>query len=234
MYMCNKIFCLGDGYAHGHIWPEWPQILKALLPNHTITLLTGIGAGNEFLISLLLKQQLDDRSIVIFQWAQSDRFDKIIQDEEWRKIAKNDLQYHFNTYDVGNQTWWLSSASCNVDVRRYHNFFIQDKQQEQRLQDQRKLVAGYLVSKGSTYVDISTPHQQEFSMQARFNRIRGTEIQPTPIVHYHYLVEVIIPSLPITIDQDRIKRLGKLISQREWHPYHPDRQQIWSDLTEYL
>ena len=42
----NKIFCFGDGFATGHIWPEWPQILQALVPQHQVINTTGIGEGD--------------------------------------------------------------------------------------------------------------------------------------------------------------------------------------------
>ena len=47
----QKIFCFGDGFATGHIWPEWPQILQTLLPDKQIINTAGIGAGAEFLVS---------------------------------------------------------------------------------------------------------------------------------------------------------------------------------------
>ena len=50
----NKIYTFGDGFATGHIWPEWPQLLQALLPDYTIINTAGIGAGCEFLISELV------------------------------------------------------------------------------------------------------------------------------------------------------------------------------------
>jgi hypothetical protein len=46
----KKIFCFGDGFATGHIWPEWPQILQALVPNCQVVVTAGIGAGSEFLV----------------------------------------------------------------------------------------------------------------------------------------------------------------------------------------
>ena len=44
----NKIFCFGDGFATGHIWPEWPQILQELAPQYQVINTAGIGAGSEF------------------------------------------------------------------------------------------------------------------------------------------------------------------------------------------
>ena len=139
----NKIFCLGDGYAHGHIWPEWPQILQALCPEFTIIPITGIGAGNEFLITQLLTQEIENQTI-IFQWAHHSRFDKLIQDSTWQEIVKSDSVYFFNTYNINDQNWWLSSASKLPEVEKYHNFYIQEKQSLLRYKNQQTLVKIFL------------------------------------------------------------------------------------------
>ena len=135
----NKIYCLGDGYAHGHIWPEWPQLLRCLFPTHEITCITGIGAGNEFLISNLLEYDISDCS-VIFQWAQPSRFDKLIEDSSWKVHIDNDTVYNDNMIN----NWWLSSASTNQHVKTYHSFFIQSAQANLRLKVQKQLIESYL------------------------------------------------------------------------------------------
>ena len=142
----NKIFCLGDGYAHGHIWPEWPQILKVLLPDYEIITGTGIGAGNEFLIDNLLNFDCQDQ-IVIFQWAHPYRFDKLLQDNQWQILAQQDPVYHFNFENNASGTWWLSSASQDTKVQEYHEFFIQTQQANLRLKTQKILVENYLQNK---------------------------------------------------------------------------------------
>ena len=89
-----KIFTFGDGYATGHIWPEWPQILKALCPEHEIINTAGIGAGYEFLVSnfVYMLPQLHNQA-TIFQWPHPQRFDKLLEDESWDDIIKNDTTY---------------------------------------------------------------------------------------------------------------------------------------------
>jgi hypothetical protein len=141
----NNIFCFGDGYAHGHIWPEWPQILQALLPDYQTSAHTGIGAGNEYLINLLI--QLGDKinnQTVIFQWAQTKRFDKLIEDVAWLERANNDPIYHFNLYESDHGTWWLSSGSRDTKIQEYHNVFVQPTQENLRLANQQVLVENYL------------------------------------------------------------------------------------------
>lgn len=229
----NDIYCFGDGFACGHIWPEWPQILQALLPNDKIHVRSGIGAGNEFLISQLLQCDVRDQT-VIFQWADARRFDKIIEDEEWCMLAKSDPIYHFNLYQDNHNTWWLSSASQNKDVRTYHDFYIQGNQAKQRLTDQKKLLFGYLISKKCRYIEISTEQHEFYSRESRFECIRGDEVQPSPFVHFMFVKEFLLPKLATAVDVNRMNHLERLIRHQCWEPYHPDRVEIWDNMIKDL
>lgn len=226
----NKIFCLGDGFAHGHIWPEWPQILQALLPSHKIIPITGIGAGNEFLISGLLNQDIAN-STVIFQWAYPSRFDKLLQDDRWQDIIKNDPVYFFNIVEQDGHKWWLSSGSKMHEVRQYHEFYVQRKQAELRFNNQQKLIDTYIAYHNCNYIKISTPEQDTYSLQTRFANVRGNEVQPSPVVHYCYIDEVILPKLNLAVDADRKKHLERLITNTNWVPFNPDREEIWTNIV---
>lgn len=233
MSIRNKIYCLGDGYAHGHIWPEWPQILSALLSELDTVIISGVGAGNEFLINRLLQHDITNQ-IVIFQWAIPDRFDKIIEDKTWDGVGKSDPIYHFNFYHQDNITWWLSSASTNSLIKFYHNFYVQKKQAQIRMHDQQKLVEGYLASKHCEYLKISTEQQFRYSNQKRFLSTRGTEIQPSPIVHFNFLKEIILPKLSISYSKNKIDYMETLIQETNWMPYDPDRAEIWQNIVNKL
>ena len=226
----NKIFCLGDGYAHGHIWPEWPQILKALCPDYTVVPITGIGAGNEFLISQLLTQEVSNQK-VIFQWAQHNRFDKLLQDHNWQTLAESDSVYHFNFYKSNNQHWWLSSAAQLPEIARYHNFYIQSEQSLLRYQNQQTLIKTYLDFNQVDYCFTSTKILENFSRLPRFNDLRGTEIQPSPIVHFFFLIEILAPAINLTIDKNQAEFLKNKIQNHKWVPYDPDREEIWNNMS---
>ena len=226
----NKIFCLGDGFAHGHIWPEWPQILQALLPLHKIIPITGIGAGNEFLISGLLNQDISN-STVIFQWAYPNRFDKLLQDDQWQDIIKNDPVYFFNVVEQDGYKWWLSSASVMSEVDRYHKFYVQRTQAQLRFANQQKLIDTYAAHYNCNYIKLSTSEQEIYSHQMRFADVRGNEVQPSPIVHYCYIDEVILPKLNLAVDADRKKHLERLITNNNWIPFDPDREAIWTNMV---
>lgn len=229
----DRILCVGDGFAHGHIWPEWPQILQAMIPSRTTELVSGIGAGNEFLVSGLLDQE-PNKDLVIFQWAQADRFDKIVQDQDWEDLARSDPVYGENFYDRAGDRWWLSSASGLKEIQHYHRYFVQTRQSLRRLRDQQKLVEGFLISRGCEYVAVSTLEQHMFSREDRFHSMRGNEIQPSPPVHLAYLEEIILPRLSIDIDSSRTNRLKQALNNIEWQPYHPDRAEIWREIVSGL
>ena len=221
---------MGDGYAHGHIWPEWPQILKALCPDYTVVPITGIGAGNEFLISQLLTQEVSNQK-VIFQWAQHNRFDKLLQDHNWQTLAESDSVYHFNFYKSNNQHWWLSSAAQLPEIARYHNFYIQSEQSLLRYQNQQTLIKTYLDFNQVDYCFTSTKIQENFSRLPRFNDLRGTEIQPSPIVHFFFLIEILAPAINLTIDKNQAEFLKNKIQNHKWVPYDPDREEIWNNMS---
>lgn len=231
----NKIFCLGDGYAHGHIWPEWPQILQAIVPDYEIVVLSGVGAGNEFLINRLLSQRNSIQSqTVIFQWADCKRFDKLVQDQEWINIGQADTTYHFNFYTKYAQTWWLSSASDSDSIQKYHNFYIQSKQAFLRMQNQQILIENYLQNNRCNYYFTSTNNQKNFSQKDRFKSVRGSEVQPGPLVHFYFVVEVLLPGVHIDFDQDRADTLRQRIEKQHWVAYDPDREEIWKIIVESL
>lgn len=223
----TKIFCLGDGYAHGHIWPEWPQILQALRPDLDIVIISAVGAGNEFLISELLNYDIK-HSTVIFQWPQAQRFDKLIQDDQWIDLVKSDPVYYFNTYRTNHGTWWCSSASELDIVKTYHDFYIQNEQSLLREKIQKKLISAYILQQNAKYVDTSNEDQDKF---AKNLDCRGTEIQPMPLLHYQWLVESIMPAAEININQSLAEELHKRISNHNWIPYDPDRKEIWNNMS---
>jgi len=217
----NKIYCLGDGFAHGHIWPEWPQLLQCLFPAHNVICLTGIGAGNEFLISQLLDHDIN-QCTVIFQWAQPNRFDKLIEDTSWDANISQDSVYSENVI----KNWWLSSASTNNDIQLYHNFFVQPEQAKLRMKIQQKLVESYLKDKQCKYIFTSTAEQEKFSQQDCFQSIRQNEIQPNPIIHLYFLTEILLPKIKLTPNLDILTYITKKVKSTNWKPYDPDRQEI--------
>jgi hypothetical protein len=206
--------------------------MQALLPQYEIVLISGIGAGNEFLISELLeKGPAIKNQTVIFQWADPLRFDKLIQDNDWVNIAKSDPVYYFNFYQCNNRNWWLSSASQSGKIQEYHSCYIQDQQAQLRLQNQKTLIQNYLQNNNCSYYFTSTQQQMDFSNEIKFTQLRGNEIQPTPIVHFYFVTDVILPAMNILYNADRASILKNRIADQPWVAYDPDRIEIWQKLS---
>jgi hypothetical protein len=231
----KKIYTFGDGFATGHLWPEWPQILQALVPDYQVHNTAGIGAGAEWLVSgfVDLIPDLSEHQVV-FQWPQADRFDKLIEDKHWFVIGKTDPVYHFNFHKCTHGIWWISSASQQPQVREYHEKFVQAGQHHLRLKNYQTLVKNTLENINCKYVFTSTHEQQYYSTLNRFKDVRQQEIQPSPIVHYYFLVEKILPNLNITVDKSRQQRLEQLITAQPWQPHDPYQAAVWQDLVARL
>ena len=228
----NKIFCFGDGFAAGHIWPEWPQILSAMYPDFETIIKAAVGAGPEWLVHQLVKNldQIQENTVV-FQWPDSKRFDKLVEDSNWQTRADLDPVYSFNQYQDLDEHWWITSNSQDSMVLKYHQEFVQQRQHKSRLNDYQALVKTALSN--IVYIDISTEQQQTYSKEKIFAEIRQSEIQPSPPVHFYYIVDYILPAMSVLPDADRLQKLKQRILSQKWQAYDPDRQEIWADLINF-
>jgi hypothetical protein len=137
--MSEQIFCFGDGYAANHIWPEWPAILSVLYTS--VKNYGAIGAGNEFITtSIIDAHRKNPDAFFIVQWAQHDRFDKLLEDSSWDFTISTDKIYNFNVVPVEQRKWWLSSASSQDEVRKYHDFYVQEQQSILRTDNSKYLI----------------------------------------------------------------------------------------------
>ena len=232
----KKIYTFGDGFATGHLWPEWPQILQALIPDYSVNnTCSAIGAGAEYLVTGLvdLVPELAN-NLVIFQWPMAARFDKLIEDKHWFHVGKTDPVYHFNFHKRPYGIWWISSASQQPQVREYHEKFVQSEQHKIRLQNYQTLVRNTLENLNCGYCFTSTHEHQYYSTLNRFAEIRQQEVQPSPVVHYYFLIEKILPQINIIYDSARAAKLETLITAQSWQSYNPDSEEIWRDLVARL
>lgn len=227
----TKIFCCGDGYAHGHIWPEWPQLLQCLLPDAEIEVISAVGAGNEYLISELLCRDVKN-STVIFQWPESRRFDKLLEDKTWDNTIDLDPVYHFNRCYGTTGTWWCSSASQQSEVAQYHSLYIGPKQANVRESNAKKMLSAWIEQQGAQQIFTSTFEQEQYSRQLKFKNIRGNQIQPHPLIHFWFLVEKILPQISLKCSDQRIELIKQRLESVNWEPYHPDRQQMLDELRQ--
>jgi hypothetical protein len=232
----KKIYTFGDGFATGHLWPEWPQILQALVPDYSVNnTCSAIGAGAEYLVTGLvdLVPELAN-NLVIFQWPMAARFDKLIEDKHWFHVGKTDPVYHFNFHKRPYGIWWISSASQQPQVREYHENFVQSEQHKIRLQNYQTLVRNTLENLNCGYCFTSTHEHQYYSTLNRFAEIRQQEVQPSPVVHYYFLIEKILPQINIVYDSARAAKLETLITAQSWQSFNPYGEEIWRDLVARL
>lgn len=223
-----NIYTFGDGYATGHIWPEWPQILQALMPDYQVVNTAAVGAGPEWLAHKFVEKIPElPGNIVIFQWPKANRFDKLIEDQHWQDVVSSDPVYNFNQHDG----WWLSSASTNPKVRQYHKEFVQLQQHLIRRNTYKVLVRNTLENLKCTYIFTSTDEQETYAQLPEFKTVRLGEVQPSPYVHFRWILDTMHI---LNIDQLRAARLGELISQHKWEPFYSDRELVWQTILAKL
>jgi hypothetical protein len=250
MFM-NKIFCFGDGFAANHIWPEWPAIVSSLYPASKVENFGAIGAGNEFIASAVIAAHIKHPdAFFLVQWAMPNRFDKLIQDQTWDQIINTDSVYHFNRVELLNQTWWLSSASQQPEIQQYHKFYVQYAQSCLRTFNLIYLIGKLLVNNAIFFSTYKLPfdNQQKMSLNSvpwididmssfsnleKFKSIRGTEIQPSPEIHFNFLKEHVLPLMPTFPDSSRLHVLEQRICETVWKPYDPDREEIWKNISDF-
>jgi hypothetical protein len=236
----TKIVTAGDGFAANHIWPMWPHILQMTTVDTEVTSLGAIGAGNEYIFNSVLNcinNVIPD--LVIVQWAQSNRLDLILDTDHKIEIAKVDPVYNENIYN----NWWLSSASTQPYVKTYHCDYISGTQSKLRTKNYiisltailEKRNIPYLFS--TTYASEHYPdnninwdkwvwHQpgqgmQEYSLLPRFNDIRLTEVQPSPLVHMQWVLDVLRPNLAVEWSAEHIEKLQELFARGDCHGLLP-------------
>jgi hypothetical protein len=249
----KKIYTFGDGYAMGHIWPEWPQLLQAIYPKVEVVNTAGIGAGNEFLLNAALQTPTD--GIFIMQWASPRRLDKLINTARWNTIINTDPVYSQNTVKLGDNNWWLSSSSTQSEVAHYHDFYIEETQANLRTYNYMLLLKNYFNNNNIQYYYMFTYSPEylslaqkntltdanwawhkpwagmsEYSTQPKYNNIRQTEVQPSPAVHLNWLVECLLHKLPFKLDNTRLINLKTLVDKEKWVPFYWDRKAQWENL----
>jgi len=239
----KKIYTFGDGYASSHIWPEWPVILQALLPNCNFVHYGAVGAGNEYILNAIVQaNQSDSNAYFLVQWAQANRFDKLLEDSSWDGIIDTDPVYYFNRNNIADQTWWISSASTQSDVVAYHQHFVQPQQHKNRTNNFIYL-AGHLLKDKSLFFSTAAVDRyfdninwvkedmSKFSWQERFKDVRQSHVQPSPVVHLAYVKEHVLPNIPFVVDAYRLEELEYRIHAHQWMAYDPDREEIWHKMS---
>lgn len=236
----TKIATAGDGFAANHIWPMWPHILQMTTIDTELASLGAIGAGNEYIFNSVLEHiNSNETDLVIVQWAQSPRLDLIVDTNHKADIVKQDPVYNENMYD----NWWLSSASTQPYVKTYHKDYIGIVQSRQRTKNYIISLAAILESRNipyrftTTYTSEHYPNRdinwdnwvwhspgsgmQEYSLLPEFSSIRLNEVQPSPLVHLQWVLDILKPSLNLQWEFTHIEKLRELFARGDWHGLLP-------------
>ncbi len=246
------IYTFGDGFAAGHIWPEWPQLIEPIL-HQPLKNFGHIGAGNEYIYNCAIKSAFTATSDDLFlvQWTDCMRFDKLIEDKQWEMIQETDKVYQGITATSFDQTWWSTSASELDEINQYKSFYIQFQQATNRTVLYMITLSKILNSLNIRHVYFST-YSFDHSTHTNYkelkelpwidfpmgmeewsrdhDKIRKNEIQPSPLIHLKYIIEKILPKLQIKINIKILDEIYKLVDDYDFEPYHWDREQIWKNL----
>lgn len=246
------IYTFGDGFAAGHIWPEWPQFLE-VFTNDQVTNHGVVGAGNELIFNTAIKQSFTATSDDVFlvQWAMPVRFDKILETPDWHELQKTDEVYRNNRYMVFDNIWWPTSGSALPEIRHYHNFYVQRKQAVERSVMYMLSLSGYLTNLGIAHHYFSTYdlHISDHPLADHVNQLpwvtttsmetwsrtrpdRGDEIQPSPMVHYKFVEEFLLPTLNITVDPGVLQKIERRVQQITPIPFYYDHKKVWTDFKD--
>jgi len=243
------IYTFGDGFAAGHIWPEWPQILEAITQIPVVNF-GHIGAGNEYIFNCVIKAALTAKESDLFlvQWADPYRFDKIVEDAQWMDLQQTDPKYKNIKSTVFDQTWWSTSGSDLKEIQKYRNFYIQHEQAMNRS-------VLYMISASKMLKSLNIDHKYfltykfDYSTHGNFSElsalpwidfqgmdewttntgIRGDEMQPSPQSQLAWVENKLLSYC--TFNVDNLNKIRYLINNQKFKPYDPDSAQIWSDIT---
>jgi hypothetical protein len=95
-------------------------------------------------------------------------------------------------------------------------------------------VENYLQNQNCCYWFTSTQKQELFSKSHSEKHLRGNQVQPSPLMHFYFVVEIIKPALNLEINADLQQKLQTIISKAEWKPYDPDRAKIWENICDQI
>ena len=165
-----KLLCVADGFGDSKTAPswypdffKWPEIIALMTRGIELINLSRYGAGNEYIVQCL-RQHYQSAHTVMVQWAIPNRLDLIINDPDhfWDAQVALDPVYNDNVVVLGNDRYWITSASQNPHVQTYHQKYIKRQQHQLRSQmfieyatlllTQHKINHGFMLTWDSDYL----------------------------------------------------------------------------------
>ena len=129
-----KLLTLSDGYGDSKAVPawypkywKWPEIIKLMTKGIELKNCSRYGAGNEFIVNTL-KQNIDSADVVMIQWAQPNRLDLVLTQNNnnfWSKVIASDPIYNNNIVNV--YYYYIITACFQHQIDAYMHMQIQMK-----------------------------------------------------------------------------------------------------------
>jgi len=179
----------------------------------------------------------------------------VSEDTVWTKLQETDSIYKGIVANSYNQTWWASSGSSLPEIIKYKEFYIQAQQATNRSVLYMITLSKMLDNLGikhlyfSTYFFDYSSHDNYKDLEAlpwtqinqgmeewskQFGDIRGSEVQPRPLIHLKYIIEHLLPKLDLALDPQISNAVYSLVDKVEFIPYDIDRSQIWNNLKDEI
>jgi hypothetical protein len=229
-----NLLTIADGFGDSHAVPawyprylKWPELIKLMTKGINLLNCSRYGAGNEYMVQCL-KNNFQNKDLVLIQWAQPDRLDLTLCHDEvytkfWEEQIASDPVYHNNTIELNQQKIWLSSASKLDSVTEYHKKFIGLTQHQTRSQiyiDYATLLLqsvpyGFLLTSNSDYLKNFVSKQanwcwhepfcgmSEFRHHSKFAELDLGLVQPIPLIHFDFIRQFIQPRFDLPWRSER-------------------------------
>lgn len=225
-----KLLTLADGYGDNTAVPvwytkywRWPKLIELMTKGLEVVNLSRYGAGNEFIVNQL-KQNISVADKVIVQWAQPNRLDLVLSNNNfdyWQDVIASDPIYNNNIVSLGDNKFWISSGSKTEPIRNYHRHYISVEQHRLRSQifvDYAKLLLDrhdidyrFMLVEDSEYLNVDANwiwHEQykgmnDFKTKSKYADLELGVIQPIPLVAFDFIKQFVMPSIDLNWRTER-------------------------------
>lgn len=221
-----RLLCIADGFGDSQASPlwytnyfKWPEIIALMTRGVKLFNCSRYGAGNEY-ISHCLRQNLNNKDLVLVQWASPNRLDLVLSthnchDKKWLTEIAKDNVYKENIVNVDNVNYWISSGSVLPLVKEYHSTYISLEQHRLRSQlfvehaklllTSRNIDYRFLLTANSNYLSASVEpddhwcwHQlwkgmDDFRHFSQFSELDLGITQPIPLISFDFIKKYIMP-----------------------------------------
>jgi len=250
MDMPLKILALADGFGDSRASPswypkflKWPAILALMTKGTEVIDLCRYGAGNEYMVSCLRENHCK-ADVIFLQWAIPNRLDLLLAHEsenlyQWQCQIDADVSYQHNFQHIGNDRWWISSASTAPWASTYRDNMISQKQHQNRskiwVEYAHNLLIkkthGFLLTWDSHYLNDADVEPEVWIWHDRWkgmhdwryhSQYRDLDLdvtQPIPLIHFDFIKRFILPRFDLPWRNERELDAVESMLTRHYNQY---------------